>query len=429
MSCSYGSCSERADFYCGWCKGYRIELCKRHSSEHCAETGQHKLSKLYCLVEENQKGNLLEIMSHKLASLIDLKSKVLSITNNLVKYIYQQGQKSLDLIQEAQNELYQHIKSLNISNEILQTTYENLTKLEGLEFILDTALLDYSSISTEIEGFYSKNFLSSIKSQHPDTKNYTTIISYFARNSKNLITFNVANSKYESVAIDIEKPMGNCAGWCLLPEKKVFYYGGQKNALYAPLDICCIIDPETNKLEMKRRGPIKLYNIGLCSYFDDNVYMFGGLTNLGLIVANSYKYSIVNDTWADIAPLPSPSGFNSSALVSGNIMITGKMFTLLMYNPQTNTYLEKISKAEYSKFLLPYGYKFFLFCKRVLIEGDLVSSKYVNKKTIISDDSTLKCYPVLHLSWIYFELSDGNLYRLHTRTKEIENMGRINASD
>ncbi|OMJ71598.1 hypothetical protein SteCoe_30146 [Stentor coeruleus] len=428
MPCSYGSCSERPDFYCT-CKGYRIEVCKGHSGEHCAEPGQHKLSKLYSLIEENQKGILLEIMSQKLTSFIDLKSKVLSITNNLVKYIYQQGQKSLDLIQEAQNELYQHIKSLNISNEILQTTYENLMKLEGLEFILDTALLDYSSISTEIENFYSKNFLSSIKIQHPDTKNYTTIISYFARNSKNLITFNVATSNYESVIIDIEKPMGNCAGWCLLPEKKVFYYGGQKNALYAPLDTCCIIDPETNKLEMKKKGPIKLYNIGLCSYFEDNVYMFGGLTNLGCIVANSYKFSIENDTWTSIAPLPYPSGFISSALVSGNIMITGKMFTLLMYNPQTNTYLDKVSKAEYNKFMLPYGYKFFLFCKRILIEGDLVSCEYINKKTIIPEDSMLKCYPVLHLSWIYFVLNDENLYRLNVRNKEIENLGRLKGSE
>ena len=350
MECIILNCPKKPEYICN-CKDSGIVLCKPHSIDHCLENGHHKLKKINKDLNEYDSAVLAEILLANHNILQDLKKKLSNIASKLISAIYKENNKIMKTILLKEKNISSALSKIATEKEISFESYDNLIKDEGLEFKLDEAFFKISEIEWSVKKFFSANFLESVQKQHNSSNIFTSTLGFFKKNSKDFVKFDVKTFKTEVIPMNLDCNMGSLAGWCQLPNKKIFHYGGQKSALKIPLTKCCIIYPEINYIEMKADGPVPLYKIGLCCYHNDYVYLFGGSTILSALSSEVYRYDLINDNWQKLQSLPFRSDHNSCITKNYNIWVTGSKLGLLEYDITNNCYNEKFCKSDSYKLI------------------------------------------------------------------------------
>ena len=419
MSCGNPGCNLRAEFYCA-CQDQHIILCITHSNSHCQGAGMHKLIKLNVSLTNPERISMIRILVQQLSIIQEMKNKISEVTNQIVNNIYVQHYICIQEITIFEKKINSMISDIQLYNEVSQERYDLNIKIVQMEYTLDPQFYAYPGIHLPVTDFYAQNFLNSMKLRHVSESSLASIMTFFEQHSKSLVTLSIESLELLKTPLNLREKMGNSAGWCQLPQQKIFHYGGQLSKLRKPLNICCIIDPFKKTVEEKANGPALLYKIGQCTYFNNIVYIFGGSTLFSASCSEAYKYDLISDTWGEIAYLPNPSEHNCSVEIGGEIMITGCHLGIVKYQLAENTYATLVEKADGFKVMLTEGERFYLAFGSKLYLGENNKWELVGGDTSLPGDQYLCSYTVRHMSSIYFLLSNNCLYRFNLQSKHFE---------
>ena len=422
MSCSVGTCSLEPLFLCS-CEGNSKALCEFHSGFHLNEYPDHKIKLFNSPISLQEKKSIISTILNEVQALNLLKLRLEQVSKILINTINLSLSRALSPIIKSQATLLSKVSEISTSTSIKSSEYEKFLNDEDLIFKINPVHLDYFTQILEIDSFYTKDFLSLIEKVNKKSEGLSNTFSFFNKNSGTLFSLNPFTEELDSSELKLEKSMGGSAGTCLLPNKKVFYYGGQFSVMTWPSDLCSIIDPELKKVEFRAKGPKRMYNIGTCAYLNGKVFMFGGSGKCRLLCNNAFEYSIEEDTWKSISYLPIGSENNCALAAFGGIAVTGQRLGGYLYDVEKDVYEEKMQKSEGGKVLLDCGRNLV-----VLVNGGVMvwsqdgKVEAVNGATGLCSELYMKSYPVIHSYWIYFLLSDKNLYRIHHRTFVLEKL-------
>lgn len=422
MSCSVENCSLEALFFCNCESDFKM-LCEVHSDFHLNEFTDHKIKLIYTPVCGQEKKSIISTILNELKSLNQLKFRLEQISKVLITTINMSLSRALTPILNSQAILLSRISKISNSSILKTLEYENFIDHEDLIFKINPDHLDYINLILEIDSFYTKDFLSSIEKLNKKSEGLHNAFSLFNNSSGTLYNLNPITEELEYSDLKPEKTMGGSAGSCLLPNKKVFYYGGQFSVMTWPSEFCSIIDPEMKKVEFKRKGPKRMYNIGTCAYLDGKVYMFGGSGKCRIVCNNAFEYNIEGDSWKSICDLPIGSEKNCALAAFGGVAVTGQRIGGYLYDIEKDVYVEKMQKSEGGKVLLDCGRNLVVLANGgVCVWSEDGKVESVNGPSGVSSELYMKSYPIIHSNWIYFLLSDKNLYRMHHRTYVVEKL-------
>ena len=346
--------------------------------------------------------------------------------------LQRQSQKSIASILEETSIAVQRIKIVEM--ELLELLHSlgriDILVLKGSRDYKSRTLADYIgaggrfAMVSELEQLNSDVLYSLVNKEIIDGIEHSPLqvpspyIVCFRKASKELQILNVTDMKIKTT--NAKALMGSRAGWCLLPDGRIFHYGGwiadTKNS-----SICAIINPEQKSIELMKSNH-DLRNIGQCSYYKGDVYMFGGHNEDTF--AKSFKYSILKNEWQAITPMPSLSRDCNSTVLGSTIVIGGmKHESLLLYGPSTDTYRKSLELSEKKYKIVWTGNRkvFVLWCGKIFESKpfDLNTWKCVANNLGI-EDARLMGLSVRWGNWVYLLLENRNLYKFNLFTKTIE---------
>jgi hypothetical protein len=124
----------------------------------------------------------------------------------------------------------------------------------------------------------------------------------FEHITKNFCIVDVTSNKDRKIVLTgLNSNLTTHAAYCLLPDNRIFVYGGHetpKNQGYIiNIDNQSIIPIASHR---STGFPIE------CAYYDGWVYVFGGFS--GSYLKDCEKYCVANNSWTNIANLPTTSG-------------------------------------------------------------------------------------------------------------------------
>jgi Galactose oxidase, central domain len=425
IPCYSQACSNPIQYKCS-CTASPGYFCKDHSILHCQEPGNHKLVASHFKLDNVTKANFIKKALEKRNAISQIRKKLALNTKEIISFISEKAHNQINSLIEEELKLSNSIEIACDRDEIYLDEFVSYLSSEDYDFVVNYSLLDMISIKQKISDAFSFEFIKCLKLvPSRDYVKYSKSFNFFSRSSKKLIRFDIPNLEYSKTQVNIETNEGNLAGWCLLPDKKVFHYGGQVGALSLPLNTCNIINPVSKKVERKSNGLVRKYTIGVCQHYNGDVYVFGGSGVVSVLLSDSEKYNLAADTWTSIQPMPLPSDYNSTFLLRKNIFITGYRMGVYIYNPQTNSYTQSIEDVDGQKIMIGEGNKLYIIHRKTLIEYVNDSWTKVNSSINIFADKYLISYPVNYQKWIYFLLSDNKLYRFDISNSSIEIVKKI----
>lgn len=421
MSCSVDGCSLPALVLCKCVEG-NLEFCEVHSDFHQNQFSGHKLELIHVPISGEIKKDIISVILNEYRALDQLKSRLEQISRILINTINLSLSHSLKPIIKSQSALLHKISKISHNNFIKSSELDELLDTKELTFKIKPEIFDYFNLIHDIDSFYSRDFQNNIQKFNENSEGLSNTFTLFTNNSTTLSILDPYTEELGVFELKLEKTMGGNAGSCLLPDKKVFYYGGQINVMTFPLDICCIIDPEMKKVEYKKKGPKKLYNIGTCAYLNSKIYLFGGCGKCSSVCNEAFEYNMDNDSWKSLSNLPKHSEKNCALAVCGGIAVTGFRIGAYIYDVEQDAYNEKAQKSEGNKILLDCGKFLIILMNGQVYKWNDSSIEVVEGKQGVSSELHLKSFPVILTNWTYFLLSDKTLYRVHHRTLLIEKL-------
>lgn len=419
MSCSEGNCLVEAEFYCD-CRNKTLGMCVNHSNLHCQTPGMHKLIRIHTVLTSEEQETVLKMLLLNQKAIKEMKNTLEKFTKGLIEEIYQLHSKALKEATQIEKNIIANILTITTQHKVNKEVYDYQMKISDMEYVIDLDFFKESEILLKTQNFYLKKFMQSIKLQHNSANNLTSIMVFFQKNSKLLTRINILDLSIDTTEVSIEKSMGGSAGWCQLPDKKVFHYGGQKSQLLQPVCTCCIIDPGYKTILIRASGPEPLYSIGICCYFNNYVYIFGGSTSFSALSMNAYRFDLKQNNWSQLASMPYPSENNISYEHNGVILITGCRIGLAKYEPSIDKYSVMIEKIEGHKIMFTEGEKIFLLIQGRLIVKNGGNWEQKGNVSAVPESEYLKSYCVRHMLWIYFLLSNNVMYRFNLRNEIFE---------
>jgi N-acetylneuraminic acid mutarotase len=115
---------------------------------------------------------------------------------------------------------------------------------------------------------------------------------------------------------------------------KMYVFAGLVSApIWTPVGIVYEYDPATNKWTKKKPMALPAHHLALAE-LNGKIYVFGGFTGVHSGMAawvpenNSFEYDPVNDSWKELAPMPTKRGAAVAAMVDGKIYVIGGATTL-----------------------------------------------------------------------------------------------------
>lgn len=418
--CSLQPCINSIKFKC-LCKGQNIFICQEHSHIHCQEPGSHKLLQIFKTLDQPSANLYANKRMEKHNALKVIKSMLRERTTELINYIYQKHFEAVKKIDNEQNLIRKNIKSALLNKEILIEDYASFLEMEDCDFDINSLIVDISDIEKKTDEFFNKNFCEGVV-KVPSEKGVDMVknMIFFQQNTKTLINLNLLDLSVAKKTIYLPENMGASAGWCRIPQGKIFHYGGQLSSLYKPLNTCYIIDPQNLIAEKCPDGPYRKYTIGPCALLNNKVYIFGGAGVLGSLLSNSEMFCLTNKTWTTIANMPVASDYNCTAIHQDNIYVTGYRIGVFLYSPIPDTYSELTQAVQGIKTMFTDSHSIFVLHMGTIIEFSNGVWEILTQDSSLPSDLYLLSYPIKHSIWVYFVLSNKSLYRFNLTTKSVD---------
>jgi hypothetical protein len=253
-----------------------------------------------------------------------------------------------------------------------------------------------------------------IKSEEYDSK----YICYFEDNSKNLCIVDITAEKDRKYALNsLNAEIYLSSAFCILQENRFFVSASQANNTS---NFTLIIDIENQSItNCAGNDKGKLYS-GECSYYENFVYVFGGLQ--GSSRNDCEKYNISTNNWINIANLPSASSFNCSVAVGNSIFVVGKQWRFVCrYNPIRNSFSSHGSFPDIyndTKRISEFNGKLYIFATQKVYES---TNSEMTEFSPIEDSwigkSDAMSYTIRNGNYIYFLQRDKDIYRFNVMTR------------
>lgn len=420
LECFYQNCKGHPKLKC-LCKTDPIYSCSSHINEHCQLQGSHKLLPIYKALSPLIKEDFIKKFMDKYSSLAKTKSFLLENSSQLIHKILSETQSLVDTINKQQESILKLCQNAIENSEAVLNEYINYLNIEECRYELDFSSFDTFPVENAIKNLFTLDINRFLKVVHiEDTSEYTKTMIFFEQNSKRMVKLGVIDGAISKVDLDIEDFLGIQPGFCRLPQRRVFYCGGLLSNFYRPIFSCYVIDPSKNIAEKYPDMPKRKYLVGLCTYQNNCVYVFGGSRTFGIVSSSSEKLNLDTKVWESIADLPEASDYNSSAIIKDTILVTGYRIGVFSYIPSTNIYQSLLSTASGSKMLFSEEDSGFLIHNDSIFEYSNNVWEKVAKNDVVPDDPYLLSYPIKHGKWVYFLLSNNYLYRFDLFEKTVE---------
>jgi hypothetical protein len=427
MICSYDICQEPARFQC-LCKSSNLYLCPTHSSDHCLSKGPHELQNLYTHLSDSQKALFIKSQLKTYEILHQLTEKITKKCSELIHSILTYQRQVLNDLNNKKSESLNHLTSVLNSNSVPNPIYQKYLETEDFDLTIDP--LNSSKLDSELFDFFSQDFSIYLKLV-PSRESSELLKSFvwFEKNSKKVIEFDLLCMESRSFEVESEDFFGDYAGWCQLPQRKVFHYGGQLNRLYSPLMSTYFIDVDFKKVEKKADGINKKYTVGVCAFFKPFVYVFGGSGMLSSLYSDCEKYNVYEDKWSSICCLPFGSDYNCAIVKDSGILVSGYRLGVLFYDIGKDCYENLMELNSGAKILLLEGsIVYLLFGNKVFVKD---SEQWVlsEKRNILSEEVVLLSYPVKRGTSFYFAMSDSFLYKFNLVNGNLDRIKLVQSQD
>lgn len=338
---------------------------------------------------------------------------------SLIRTVIKSCEVAANNLKKLKSELLDQCLSALNNSEVLIEDYREYLEVEDYNFIL--MYEQESHLESRIEDYFSVDFTMSIKLEPSiESSEFAKSFAFFEKNSKVLTIYDLLDMKVKSAPVESEDYFGDNAGWCRLPGRKVFQYGGQLNSFYPPLNTTYIIDIDSKTVSKKAEGPYKKYAIGVCAHIDPYVYIFGGSGLLGSLFSESEKYNLSTDSWHTISNLPFPSDYNSTVTKNNTIYVTGYQIGIFKYTPDTDDYTLSFDLNTISKILIEEAGNLYLITERGVFVSQDHQWTRIKKQTVIREEAVLSSYPVKRGNYVYFLMSDSYLFKFNLTTFEVE---------
>ena len=416
MPCSYEFCQNQSRFVCK-CKP-NIQYCANHSTIHCSLKGEHELTSLYTHLDHSSFYSFIQRQLSKHSAISSIIQCINHKSAELIQQIVKlRDQATLQLFQNL-NAMELEIKSTYKSHEIL--TQEYINHLETEDYDLHIEFKEPCRIESEILDFFTQDFTLNLKLVPNKNSDLVKSFVFFEKNSQNLNIFDLVDMKTKIIQVESQDYFGDYAGWCRLPGRKIFHFGGQLTAFYPPVLSTYIIDVDSGKIEQKQDGLNKKYTVGVCSFISPHVYVFGGSGLLSSLYSESEKFDIEKNEWTSISMLPFGSDYNSSIIKNSEIYVSGYRLGVFIYNPQLDSYRSSLELDSGNKILLNEGSTVFLLYGSKLYTQEEETWIKSSNPTILSEEIVLKSYPVQRGTSFYFILSDNFIYKFNLVTGTVD---------
>lgn len=425
MSCSYELCQNQPRFICK-CKP-NVHYCANHSSIHCSLKGEHELKSLFTHLDDSTFSSFIQrqLSTHSaISSIIQyINHKSASLIQQIVKL---RDQSTLQLSQNLES-IHLSIKSAHKTHEILTQDYINYLETEDYDLNIDYP--EPGRLESEIFDFFTQDFTLNLKLVPNQKSDLVKSFVFFEKNSKNLNIFDLVDMKTNIIQVNSQDVFGDYAGWCRLPGRKVFHFGGQLTAFYPPVSSTYLIDVDSGQIEQKQDGLNKKYTVGVCAFISPHVYVFGGSGLLSSLYSESEKFDIEKNEWSSISMLPFGSDYNSCIIKNSEIFVSGYRLGVFVYSPQLDSYSNSLELDSGNKILLIEGNTVFLLYGSKIYTQEEENWIRSSSLTILSEETVLKSYPVKRGTSFYFILSDNFVYKFNLVTGAVDRVKALQCNE
>jgi N-acetylneuraminic acid mutarotase len=127
------------------------------------------------------------------------------------------------------------------------------------------------------------------------------------------------------MAAPMPRPMGEIVGATIAG--KIYVLAGLNDVTMTPYGTVWQYDPAANTWDVKKPMAWPAHHIMAATYHD-KIYVFGGFTRPKDLVAwqpinKAWEYDPANDSWKELAPMPTPRGAGQAVEVGGKIYVIG----------------------------------------------------------------------------------------------------------
>jgi hypothetical protein len=243
-----------------------------------------------------------------------------------------------------------------------------------------------------------KSDLLRIENPKKHKKNSEILPFFMNDNTKNLFIMDVINGtllKKELKNIDIQ---GKRGGILVLKNQKIFCYGG---ALKESLSSAFLID-------MKNYSTTNLPNgVPRASFtpIEDNnkIFCFGGW-HLSTALKSADYFDLIENKWVKISDLPYVKSDTSTVKVGNEILISGHISFLQIYNIKFDSYKNINPGIEITShnIIIKYKKTIYLLSKKVHYSKKHKLKKWISYPEKIVSFSMISCVPVIRKDSAYF---------------------------
>ncbi|CAG9335736.1 unnamed protein product [Blepharisma stoltei] len=217
----------------------------------------------------------------------------------------------------------QHKQNAEEIKKELEGSYRIDAKLlEKIENLIES----YRRVLDEIENFKEKSEdlnqkLESHTEPPTESPNFdTNLLYYFKKNSKIINKIDLTTQEKKEIPLNLPEAINSTISICHIPGNKLFCFGNAGRKSRYP-KITFSLD---SSLAIKYHANIyKSISASGSIYHENHVYSFGGSKYGERSVENSYKYSIKDDVWFKLPPMPQPADHCSCTAMEQYILVIG----------------------------------------------------------------------------------------------------------
>ena len=127
------------------------------------------------------------------------------------------------------------------------------------------------------------------------------------------------------MAAPMPQPMGEIVA--ATANGKIYVLAGLDDVNHIPYGSVWEYDPTSDKWTIKKQMAAPAHHVMVASYHD-KIYMFGGYTRPSDVKAwqptnKAWEYDPTNDSWKELAPMPTPRGAGQAVELNGKIYVIG----------------------------------------------------------------------------------------------------------
>jgi Kelch motif len=311
----------------------------------------------------------------------------------------------------------QELEIFNLKQKLGENDYKKIFNT------LNTQELEISKLKHDLNKF--KSIMEEGAFEDIINKEYNQdCICYFTDNSKRLNTVNIDFSSVNIDYIGLPESLSSSAGYCMLPNNNLFYYGGafclKGDFLFGSKTVYL---SSVYIIDIKQKAFIKISenrkpkgSVGQCCLYNYKVYIFGGYNSDGPI-RDVEIFDTLTEVWTNGTELPLAL-YNASCTAFGDfIFVAGyNIDKCYKYNVKNNILIEISGLIKNNYKIVCYGFgKVYLFQNGWIFNYENTKSevfKIINKTSMIPNYRMIG-YSIRNTHYIYFLLEDMGLYRFN----------------